>query len=283
MALITNFAAGSYTIYIRDANSCESDTTIYFDPPDEIKISTGTIDTLVCYWDLSRSIQFTAQDGTPPYLWSTDGISYQSQSNLSGFTIGKNTVFVKDSLGCVKQDEIIIPGPPSPLKIDYESIAVPCYFSEGGEIDAQIKGGWSPYTFAWNHSNSQNLLQTNLTAGVYVLSVQDNKNCSVDSAILIPQKYCCDCYFPNAFTPNGDTKNDVFRAITPATDIVKYQLQVYNRWGTRVFSTNAVEGSWDGMYKGEPAPIGTYYFQCKLKCQNKEDDVYLKGDIMLIR
>ena len=283
VALVTNFAAGSYTIYIRDANSCVSDTTIYFDPPNEIKITTSAIDTLICYWDLSNPISFSAYDGTPPYVWSTDGTSYQNQNSLSGFTVGSNSIFVKDALGCIKQQDIIIPGPPTPLEISYETISVPCYFSEGGEIDAQITGGWNPYTFTWSHSNSQNLLQNNLTAGTYLLSVQDAKNCSIDTNILIPQKYCCDCYFPNAFTPNGDTKNEVFRAITPATDIVKYQLQVYNRWGARVFSTNEVEGSWNGMYKGEPAPIGTYYFQCKLKCLNKEDDVYLKGDIVLIR
>ncbi len=105
----------------------------------------------------------------------------------------------------------------------------------------------------------------------------------VDSIITVQQDYCCDCYFPNAFTPNLDGNNDVFRAITPATDKVKYELQVYNSWGARVFSTNQVEGYWNGNYKGEPAPIGSYYFQCKLKCENKEDDVYIKGDIMLIR
>jgi len=283
VALATNFAAGSYTIYIRDANSCVSDTTIFFDPPEEIQITTGPIDTLVCYWDKSNAIQFTAQDGTPPYQWSTNGITYQSQNNLAGISIGNNTVYIKDSNGCIKEYDVIIPGPAAPLEIIYESENVPCYYSQGGEMDAQINGGWYPYMYTWGHTNSQNLFQSNLTAGTYTLSVEDGKGCTIDSIITIPQNYCCDCYFPNAFTPNGDTKNDNFKAITPARDIIQYELQVYNRWGERVFSTRQVEGFWNGMYKGEPAPLGTYFYQCKLKCQNKQDDVYLKGDILLIR
>ncbi len=282
-ALVTNFAAGTYTIYIRDANSCVSDTTIYFDPPLEIEVLLGKIDTLNCHWDKTPPILFTAQNGTDPYLWSRDGTNYQSNNSFANFTVGTNTIFVKDSNGCIKQHTFNVPGPENPLVIAYDMIGVPCYLSSGGEIDAQIKGGWYPYSYNWSHSASQNLLQTNLSADVYTLSVLDDKNCRIDSIIRLPQNYCCDCYFPNAFTPNGDSKNDVFRAISPAKDIERYELSIYNRWGARIFSTQQVEGKWDGTIKGEPAPVGTYFFKCTLKCLNKADDVFLKGDVILIR
>lgn len=283
VALVTSFAAGTYKIYIRDANSCVNDTTIYFDPPDQILIATSHIDTLICYWDKSNAVSFSAQQGTAPYVWSLDGISYKPQNALSGFEIGPNTIYVKDAKGCENELEIIIPGPSDPLEINYDLLPVPCYTKIGGEIDAQINGGWYPYTYSWGHTASQNLLQTDLNAGKYVLSVRDDRNCQLDSVITVEQKYCCDCYFPNAFTPNGDGNNEVFRAISPASDIESYNLSVYNRWGNRVFTTNEISGSWDGTINGEIAPIGTYFFKCNLKCLNKADNVFLKGDVILVR
>jgi len=185
--------------------------------------------------------------------------------------------------GCEKAIEFIVPGPPEPLEINADIKNVPCYKETGGEIDVQFSGGWYPYSYTWGNTPSQNLVQRNMRAGKYILSVSDTKNCTVDSVFAIAQNYCCDCYFSNAFTPNGDGKNEIFRAISPASDIERYSLSVYNRWGIRVFTTNKITGLWNGMIKGEPAPIGTYFYKCHLKCLNKADDVFLKGDIILIR
>lgn len=283
VALVTNFAAGTYTIYIRDANSCVNDTTIYFDPPSEIQITLSTIDTLNCFWDVTPAVIFNASQGTPSYAWSINGTNYQLNNSFDGFTVGTNTIYVVDSNGCKVEHEFIVPGPPSALEIITDLTAVPCYFKSGGEIDAQIVGGWSPYTYNWGHTTSKNLLLTNMNAGRYTLSVQDDRNCQIDSIITVEQNYCCDCYFPNAFTPNGDGNNEKFRAISPATDIEHYSLSVYNRWGARIFRTNDISGAWDGTINGEPAPIGTYFYKCSLKCINKADDVFLTGDLILVR
>lgn len=283
VALVTNFAAGTYKIYIRDANSCLSDTTIFFDPPDDILVLHSNIDTLDCFWDTTDSISFTAQLGTTPYDWSLNGTNYSAQNTYSGFGVGANTIFVRDAKGCKKTFEFIVPGPPSALEILADIENVPCYNETGGELDAQIIGGWLPYTYAWSPAAGQILTRTDLYAGNYILTVSDDRNCSIDSNFIVPQNYCCDCYFPNAFTPNGDGKNDVFRAISPASDIERFELVVYNRWGVVVFKTNQVSGAWDGTLHGEAAQIGSYFFKCRLKCLNKEDDVFLKGDVTLLR
>lgn len=70
------------------------------------------------------------------------------------------------------------------------------------------------------------------------------------------------CYvlFPSAFTPNGDGLNDFFGPGTTC-DFDAYQLQIFNRWGEQVFSTDDWEVNFDGFYRGRRLPEGTYVYK----------------------
>ena len=72
-------------------------------------------------------------------------------------------------------------------------------------------------------------------------------------------------YFPNAFTPNGDGRNDVF--VYTARLIERVELRIYNRWGELLFQTTALEEGWDGSYRGVKAPQGTYLFRADVTDQ----------------
>ncbi|MFT7333850.1 MAG: gliding motility-associated-like protein [Sphingobacteriales bacterium] len=65
---------------------------------------------------------------------------------------------------------------------------------------------------------------------------------------------------PNTFTPNGDGNNDYFE-IQANEEIQKFELQIFNRWGERVFVSNNLENQWDGTFKGEPVKLGAYILQ----------------------
>jgi len=73
-----------------------------------------------------------------------------------------------------------------------------------------------------------------------------------------------DCMIPNTFSPNGDGKNDLFEI--PCLDGKDGSLLVFNRWGAQVFKNeyyDNVTGVFDGKYKGEDLPDGTYYYVLK--------------------
>jgi gliding motility-associated-like protein len=88
-------------------------------------------------------------------------------------------------------------------------------------------------------------------------------------------------YMPAAFTPNGDGKNDVFR-IPPGTSINLTELSVYNRWGTKIFSTSDINKGWEGNYKGAPAEVGVYIYTIKAT-DYQDKDIHLKGTVLLMR
>jgi gliding motility-associated-like protein len=70
-------------------------------------------------------------------------------------------------------------------------------------------------------------------------------------------------FIGNAFTPDGDGINDAFKPIMQGVVSTEYLFQIYNRWGERVFSTNDVNGAWDGTFMNKPAPIDTYVWTVK--------------------
>jgi gliding motility-associated-like protein len=86
---------------------------------------------------------------------------------------------------------------------------------------------------------------------------------------------------PNAFSPNGDGHNDVFRPHAVGYKKLKY-FKVFNRWGQEVYTGNSLETGWDGTWAGRPGEIGVYFWQISYIDRFGKDG-FLKGDVTLIR
>ncbi|MCU7549225.1 gliding motility-associated C-terminal domain-containing protein [Chitinophagaceae bacterium LB-8] len=116
--------------------------------------------------------------------------------------------------------------------------------------------------------------------GIYNLEVSNYCGSQKDSVII--SKGVCQLYIPNAFTPNGDGHNDVFRAGF-GEDITSYNIQVYNRWGTKVFESNEIRRGWDGTISGKLQPAGVYIWVIRYRSSGSLTEQVLKGNTVLIR
>lgn len=106
-------------------------------------------------------------------------------------------------------------------------------------------------------------------------------SCTDSTSITLTGEPCCEIGLPNAFSPNGDGLNDHFGLITPGNP-KHYLINIYDRWGTLVFTSTQVNAQWDGSIKGRPAEVGVYYYYVEYECQNGSTTKE-KGDITLIR
>ena len=68
-------------------------------------------------------------------------------------------------------------------------------------------------------------------------------------------------YAPNAFTPDGDEINEIFKPLMRCAK--NYELWITNRWGEMIFYSNDVDVGWDGKYKGQLAPVGVYSWKAR--------------------
>ena len=118
--------------------------------------------------------------------------------------------------------------------------------------------------------------------GMYTLRGTDVNGCTGTDSIDIRDSTCPQyCYVPTAFTPNGDGKNDRFKAVF-AGPVNDFKLAVYDRWGRMVFETRDPFQGWDGTTDGNPQPPGTYAYICIYRLYQQPERIQ-RGTVILIR
>jgi gliding motility-associated-like protein len=88
-------------------------------------------------------------------------------------------------------------------------------------------------------------------------------------------------FIPNAFTPNNDNLNDCF-SVKNWPFVSSFELCIYNRWGQLVFKTNNILECWNGEFKRQPQPTGTYVYTIKTNTSTC-GDIVNKGTVTIIR
>jgi len=89
-------------------------------------------------------------------------------------------------------------------------------------------------------------------------------------------------YIPTAFTPNRDNRNDKFKAVTIGVSEKDYTFNIYNRWGEKVFTTNDLNGEWDGTVKNNPVAEGVFIWTISGKFASG-DFFERKGTVTLLK
>ncbi len=89
-----------------------------------------------------------------------------------------------------------------------------------------------------------------------------------------------DIFVPNAFTPNNDGRNDIFKVY--GSSVKNIEMKIFDQWGRSVHETGNNATGWDGTSKGKPQPVGVYMYVIKIRLDN-EDSFIRKGTVNLIR
>lgn len=135
----------------------------------------------------------------------------------------------------------------------------------------------------WNTGATESRI-TIKEPGKYIATVSLD-GCAVSDTIVIDEHTCnCRLTLPDAFSPNSDGRNDVFRAITPADCPVRgFELNIYNRWGQLIYNTTDSHSGWDGSFGGTQAEIGTYMYMMRYSIGNFEKQTMQSGELLLVR
>jgi gliding motility-associated-like protein len=106
------------------------------------------------------------------------------------------------------------------------------------------------------------------TNTTYTVIGTDSLGCQSYATVTV-DLLCSTYIVPNVFTPNGDGKNDNF--LIDAFGFSSYHIEIYDRWGILMFTSDTPDSSWDGRnLKGQIAPDGVYYYIIKSKCGTNE-------------
>ncbi len=220
-------------------------------------------------------------------LYRADSLWSRLQANRHGASLfvhlaeGRYRLRIQSEDGCDTTIMITLQTYPVP-----EIVALPTdtTIHYGERITLQASGGvayswWPPDLFDPPNS-SQPILSTlePITLGV---SGINEYGCRDTAFVQVHIDYTLPDLLPNAFSPNGDGLNDVFRMEGITYQQVVY-LRVYNRFGQEVYAGYNHHAGWDGTFKGRYCDAGTYYYQVELAYPDGRRKT-MKGDVVLLR
>lgn len=248
-------------------------------------------DTLICFGDraqLHASITGSSFKWTP----TSSLLDVTVLNPVAGpSTTTAYVLSVHDTLGCPKpmnDTVIVVVQPPIHVfagrdtsVVENQPLQLNVTTSDDG---ATMFYTWTP-SLGLSSTTISNPVAT-LTSGIdsikYTVRASIAEGCyGTDDIVVRVYNMRPDIFVPSAFTPNGDGKNDVVRAIT--TGIQKFEyLRIYNRWGQMVYSTSDPSVGWDGSFGGTPQSSGTYVYITQGIDYNGKV-VFRKGTVVLIR
>ena len=235
---------------------------------------------------VGQSAQLNASGGSI-YSWSPT--AFLSAANIPNPQSIKPTdnvryiVTVRDILGC-----------PKPVK-DTMLLTVAKIVADAGPRDTSvvidqplqlnatgsINYAWTPSTWL-NNPNIHNPVSLPQNDIEYIVRVSNNFGCfDTDSIRVHVYKVKPDLFVPNAFTPNGDGNNDIFKPIPIGMKSVDV-FRVYNRWGQLLYSGTGNGSGWDGTFAGKGQETATYVWYAE-GVDYLNNKIKRKGSVVLIR
>lgn len=238
-------------------------------------------------------VTFTAQpsnEGSAPlYEWLVDGVSAQH---------GGSAVFITNSL---TGGELVIcrmtSSMPCLVANPVESLPLAIFAATAPMIQlsdkpflcagdpTQLDAGQGFASYLWQ-DGSKSRYFTATDEGIYHVTVTDSNGCTASDSVLMK---VCDALMliPNAFTPNADGLNDVFRVVTSQEGIISFSMRIFNRWGEMIFESSDIHLGWNGMVKGQYAPVGSYVWEIVYQISTLTNpsaySYSLRGTVKLIR
>lgn len=255
--------SGIYWLEITDPSSgCSERDSIMLDIRAQPEFTLGP-DRQVC----DAAIQLATPASGSSYLWNTgsaDGTISISASGLYWLQVNNGKCFYRDSI------EINFVA----LSVDLGPDTAIC---EGEEIilGGQLQNG---YSYVWEDGSVSPIRRVH-QPGTFTITATNECGSVSDDIVVRPGG--CLLAVPNAFTPNGDGKNDVF-SIGRTSPLSKFIMQVFNRWGQKVFESRDQSQGWNGSIGGKLCDMGHYAYV--IQYSNADGaPVTLKGMVMLIR
>lgn len=242
-------------------NICVGDSTLFL----------PVADSGIYYWDIDeQNISDTLYVPQYKLLWETTG-----EKNISLVINAQN--------GCTDSFKSVISVHEPPVADIQNSDRNLCsgkMFTVSTIEGYRYEYSWKPAQYFLSN-NSPSVTGVAQKTGYIQLEVSNQWNCIVTDSLYIYAGPCCDVFLPDAFTPNGDGRNDIYFPI----DIQQHKLIEFiiaNRWGEIVYKTNEQGAGWDGKYKDTDLPVGTYHYYIRYVCYGDEVNEK-KGNFILLR
>lgn len=268
---LNNIGAGSYTVQVSSPTACPTSATYIVTEPAALTISTIIRDA-GCNLN-NGSISATVNGGTSPYIytWSNGG----NGPVISNLSSGTYSLDILDNNGCTASaPNLVVKNVNSSVTVSLGPDSTVCTI-KGFELKP---GSYASYL--WQDNSTSSTFKVTST-GTYWVTVGNGQGCVATDTVRITVD-CSDLYFPGAFTPNGDSRNDQFGPIgSQVPNIRSFDLRVFDRYGQIIFTSKDPYKKWDGTRYGKACDMGAYAWYAIYTLAGKGSDQQ-SGAVLLI-
>jgi gliding motility-associated-like protein len=281
---LSGLAFGAYQVTISDANSCTVTASATVGQIPELFINPIAKDVL-CEPLKNGSVSTFPTGGTPPYNYEWQNGS--TGSYIVGLGAGNYAVTVTDLNGCEKDSSFVIivsntfdiSATPKDTLVELGE-TIPIHLDAVGGTMADIV--WSP-SYYLTCGDCQDPVSSTVNNIVYKVEVVSDSGCIAYDTVSIRINPTYQLYVPNAFTPNGDGVNDYFEIFGNKKVWLEMEMNVFNRWGEKVFESKDMNFQWDGKFRGVLQNPQVYVYELYLTYINGYKMPLQKGSLTLIR
>jgi gliding motility-associated-like protein len=285
-----NLCAGNSVVYSRNTfygpTCIDTLSYVILTPPPFIITQLDSINE-TCYNDCDGEITITSPGAL---LYSIDnGATFQNTNAFSNLCVGNYNIVTVDSAGCMANGIINITGPPKVIaafSVNPQPTFVP--FTEitfTNQSQGAINYTWSVGGLD-TFSSSNLIYEFAQEANEYqvCLYISNSNGCTDEVCNLVIIKEELNVFIPNAFTPDFNNTNEIFKPVLKLDMVDEYSFEIYDRWGEKIFKTNDPTEGWDGTVQGKSTLVqtGVYIYKVKVRDTNNKYHNYI-GSVNLIK
>lgn len=172
----TGLSNGSQWVYVLDGAGCIDSMAIFIPNLPALNVL-PQVSQISCNGANNGSVTLNAGGGTPGYLYSDNGLSYQTGNTYSGLSPGNYWFYVTDIQGCLDSVNVILVDP-DPLVLNVNANDISCNGANDGNAVLVATGGTFPYQYSLDGTNySTNNVFAPLPAGNYTGYLTDARGC----------------------------------------------------------------------------------------------------------
>ena len=180
---IENLPAGEYQLVVSDFNNCTTESGIFIiENSIFVEAILDQENDINCFDDENGSVYLSTIGGQFPYAYNWN--SGHQTEDIENLSPGSYFATIEDVNGCISHTDTFEITQPEPLLVEVISTESPnCNGFENGSIDVLVTGGTGSYIYSWNNGVTIEDL-SNIPAGVYQLTVQDENDCVASSDVV---------------------------------------------------------------------------------------------------
>ena len=279
--LFTVGQGNSYVVTVKDANGCLTTAPAVVGFTFDLTLQ-GRRDTSICD---NIGVRLNTISNAQSFSWSpATGLDNSSiASPLASPTITTNYEVTAQTGNCILKDTVQVTVSPAPTVFAGNDANV--VKGEDAQILASVINAasyiWSPTTYLSNAGSLSPISVMPQETITYRLTATNSLGCSqYDEVTITVLPYCIKT--KNAFTPNGDGVNDTWMVYDQYDCLKNVRVQVFNRYGSKVYESANYHNEWNGRYNGQSLPDATYYYVVDYTLVSGRV-LQIRGDVTILR